>query len=323
MALRTNIRFGLLLILGLAATEVAPVAAQTVANPVEIPACRTTAGEDGLLFQGMFAMVYAPVEFESVRAEEGKLSLFPEVRDELGMLAESKPGAATRAVIEFLAADGTVVHQCAVTGVTFDPEVQDLAQLQTGDCNLSLVAGRPQLVVGHAQVWEINWALPPARDAFGRARVEVGISDPSIADMSRFSERQLYLLGKSPGVTVLGSVVEEQDSSHSINLCPINVLTPAEVIGAEGPEDKDLCHDANGVPMRLSVGQTATMELREGDAQGIEVSEASTAAPDIADFSFAEGGTGATVKGLAPGSTSITLYNTDAFIAQHCEVSVE
>jgi hypothetical protein len=73
--------------LDLAATEMARVGAQTVTGPVERPACRTTAGEDGLLFQGMFAMVYAPVEFEGVRAEEGKADLAPEVRDEFGVLA--------------------------------------------------------------------------------------------------------------------------------------------------------------------------------------------------------------------------------------------
>jgi hypothetical protein len=307
---RRKIGLGLLLILGLGATDGAPVAAQT--DPPAPTACKTTAGDDGLLFQGFYGMVHSPVEFETIRVEDGRLTFYPELRDGLGSLAFGGPVTANEAFVEFLAADGKVVHQCVVKIVAFDPEVHELTRLQAGDCKLKLVAGRQQLMAGHAQVWEFP-QKPSERD----------IAPPLVADISTISNTRLYLLGKSPGVAVLAWTVDEADASQLINLCPIKVASPSEALGDDGPEDKDLCRDASGVQMRLSVGQTATMEFRDGDGQFIEFQEVVTAAPDIAEFSFAADGPGATLRGVAPGSTSITLLNHDATIVQNCEVVVE
>ncbi len=62
------------------------MAAQTVTNPRAVTSCKTIAGDDGLLFHGYYGMVHAPVEFDEVRAEEGKLITIAEVRDGLGVL---------------------------------------------------------------------------------------------------------------------------------------------------------------------------------------------------------------------------------------------
>lgn len=309
-----RLRFGLMFALGLCTTVAVPVAAQTVMDPAEVPACKTTAGDDGLLFHGTFGMVYAPVAFDNVRTEADNLSLNAEIRDGLGVFARGgrnikdspqQVDAAPAALVEFIA-DGTIVHHCAVKIVAFNPDKHDLARLQSGDCDLRLVAGRAPLAAGHAQILEVPQEI-----------YELSIGNPSIADISTLTDRSLYLLGKSPGVTVLAWFPDDVEGSAIVNFCPVSVTSPEEV------PDKDLCLDATGVPMRLSVGQSATMQLRDSLGRFADFAEAAVAAPGIADFSFAEGKASATITGLASGSTSLTLLTDNSSIAQNCEIVVE
>jgi hypothetical protein len=307
---RRNLCLGLLWILGLGATDGAPVAAET--DPPALAACKTTAGDDGLLFQDYHGMVHSPVEFETVRAEGSKLTFFPDMRDRLGSLAKAGPDAAPEAVVEFVAADGTTVHQCVVKIVAFDPEVNELQRLQAGDCNLKLVAGRAQLMAGHGQVVELPQDLADAT-----------IGPISVAYYSPIIDRSLYLLGKSPGMAVLVWMAPEAEGAGGVNLCPLTVADPVVVLGAGGPDDKDLCRDANDAPIRLSVGQTAKTEFRDTDGKDTEFIDYVPAAPRIADFSIDFGMTSGTVIGRAPRSTSITLFRRDGSVGLQCEVVVE
>jgi hypothetical protein len=306
-----------LLALGLAVAVLGavPGRAQTV------PPCRTTAGGDGLVFEGTYALIFAPVAFETVMTDAPEIVIVPEVRDGLGVLASGDKVTAGSAVVDFLTG-GAVVHQCAVEVVAFDPQVHDPAQLQAGNCDLSVVAGRPRLMAGHGQVLDIDGAPMPTLDAFGqpRSQIEMAISNPSIADFSALTDSRIYLLGKTTGLTSLLWMTAKADETFAINLCPITVVVPADVFGLEGPSEQDLCQDAEGGPMRLVVGQATGMRFPE--SQGMEVWESTIAAPSIAEFSFAQGGKSGTVEAHKPGTTSITLFGEDEAVAVHCEVVV-
>jgi hypothetical protein len=287
-----------------------------------VPPCQTTAGEDGLVFEGTYTLIFAPVAFDTVRTDAPEIKIAPEARDGLGVLASGEKVTVGDAVVDFLTA-GTVVHQCAVTVAVFDPKVHDLALLQAGDCGLKVVAGRPRLMAGHGQVVDIDEAPPTVLDAFGqpRSQIEVATSDPSIADMSALTDSRLYLLGQMPGLTSLLWMVAKADKTFAINLCPLTVADPVDVIDPKGPADAELCQDAEGKPIRLSVGQVTSMRFPGG--KGVEIMESTIAAPAIAGFAFAEGGKSGTVEAHQPGTTSITLFGGESAVAAHCEIVVD
>lgn len=139
--------FVLPVIFGLATLHVAPSAAQTVTDSSDVPACKTTAGDDGLLFLGEFGLIHIPVAFAQVTADASKLVLMPDVRDAQGVLqgvlafggpaspdlvkkAGTLWNSPVEALVEFTGTNGGLVHQCRVRIVTFDPAKHDLSQLQ-------------------------------------------------------------------------------------------------------------------------------------------------------------------------------------------------
>jgi Flp pilus assembly secretin CpaC len=304
--------FGLLFGTGLSAT------AQDAGGVV--PPCRTTAGPEGRLFVDTYAMVHSPVPFATATAVDGAVTLVPEVRDASGMLLmgglprfspEYGTGAAVDEIV-FQDEAGQTVHQCRVELIAFDPAVHKLADLQSGDCNLRLLAGLPRLLAGHAQVWETPSDFS-----------ELLVDNPAIGDISTLSERRLYLLGKSPGIVVLVWIGGEPGAFTSINFCPFEVLGSGDALAAQAIGENDLCRDDAGQPMRLKVGQTARLHLNDPAGSPLEVWEASIAAPRIADFRFLGSAREATVTGSAPGSTSVTLFGAGGTPVLACEIVVE
>jgi hypothetical protein len=291
--------------LGLALSLPGAVQAQTV------PPCRTTAGEEGLLFEGTFSLIESPVDFEAVTSLPDHLKLFPDLRDGLAVLAIGEHGPADRAVVVFTAG-GDEVHRCGVEIEKFDPNIHDRALLQSGDCTLSVVAGLPQLVMSHAQVIERP-----------RAFEKLGVAAPDIADLATLSDRRVYLLGKMPGTTALVWAERAPSGSLDINLCPLLVASPEAGFGPDGPADDVLCQDESGAPTRLSVGQTARLVFRDANGKVREYGENLVANPEVADFSFEFGAEAGTVTGVGPGSTSLTLLTLDGETAVNCEISVE
>ncbi|OYW51776.1 MAG: hypothetical protein B7Z10_05520 [Rhodobacterales bacterium 32-66-7] len=305
------------LVLGLSFLAVTPAAAQTVGEATE--ACETTAGPEGLLFAGTYAMVHAPVDFETARTAYPGVELVIPVRDGPGMLAfgiEGETSDADDNQVEFLDANGKVVHQCTVETVAFDPAIHKLAQLQDGDCNLKQAAGLPQLLAGHAQVWEVPRDLS-----------EVSVNDTYIANLATMSARTIYLLGKTPGVVVFVWLEGEPDVTYSANLCPFEVLSVAEALGAAGIANPDICRDANGAMLGLSVGQTAQINL--GDYAGDQVDDwegmiAKETVADVVDYVGIPAGI--VIEALAPGSTSVFFFSvTEEGESQShiCELVVE
>lgn len=284
----------------------------------ELPPCQTTAGEEGLVFAGAFSLIQSPVDFATARSGAEAVQVFGEVRDGLGVLvlgAESGPEEGSGGVevqVTFAAKEGAVVHACAVNVLPFDPTLNDPAQLSAGDCNLTVIAGLPQLVMSHAQVIEVP-----------RVFEKLGVAAPQIADMASLSERRFYLLGKRPGTTVLIWTEREPTGSLGVNLCPIPVASPDEGFGPAGPGDDVLCQDEQGAPVRLAVGQTARMVFRDAGGTPMEYGEYSVANPAVADFSFEFGAEAGMITAIGNGSTSLTLLTSDGKTAVNCEISVE
>jgi Pilus formation protein N terminal region len=272
-----------------------------------VPPCQTTAGEEGLFFTESHAMVFSPVAFDDVRSTAKGVVVFPDIRQGQGVQIFLGK-ASSDGVVEFLA-DGSVVHQCLARIVAFDPAVHDLAQLQSGDCALKLVAGRTELLAGHGQVLELPQDI-----------VDFSIAAPRFVGLSTLTSRRIYLQGYAPGVTVLVWLTDGVSGEFAINLCPIRVVGTEAVLAAGGPLDGDLCQDAEGAPMRLAVGQTARMAFRDDAGNAVEYREAAVASPKVVELNF-DDEESAGVTGLAPGWTTLTFSRAD--MVTSCEIVVE
>jgi len=273
------------------------------------PPCRTTAGDEGLLFAETHAMIFSPVAFDEVRRTAKDIQVFSDIREGQGVLAYLGKATAD-SMVEFVAG-GAVVHQCVARIVDFDPKFHDLTQLQSGDCDLKVVAGRSELLAGHSQVVEVLQDI-----------AEVSIASPRLVQLSMLTSRRIYLLGQAPGLTVLASLTEGVSGEFKVNLCPIRAVGIETVLAAGGPTDSDLCQDAEGAPMRLAVGQTARMVFRDAAGNAMEYSEAAVASPKVVGFSF-DDRKSAVLTGTAPGWTTLTLLTQNAELATSCEVIVE
>jgi hypothetical protein len=288
------------------------------AQAQSVPLCRTTAGDDGVVFEGTFSLIDAPVAFASAIFDvEGvqEYVTFRHGRTVLVQAIENRPGRAFEpyaAKLAFSAADGAIVHECAVRVVAYDPRVHDPAQLQAGDCNLTVIAGLPHLVMGHAQVIEMPRAFEKAVSGA-----------PGIVGLTPLFERRIYSLGKRPGMTVLAWSERKPTGRLAVNLCPVPVASPTEGFGPDGPGDDVLCRDEQGAPMRLAVGQTARMVFRDARGQAMKYAEQSVANPAVAGFRFEPGARAGTVVGLVRGSTSLTLLTLDGETIVTCEIFVE
>ncbi len=273
-----------------------PALAET--SPADLPLCQTNLGDAGQIIAGIAGLAYAPVEYDDVRVLGEGFTANRSVRNGLGVLVETPVAtpASAQAVVEFL--QGTAVqHRCRVTSVPSDPNLQDLAALQVGDCALTRTAGLPQLYTGHMQVWQ----TPQKFDEKGFWPVQVMYG-------STLSGRLILLIGKAPGPGVVIWGAASKDHVLQANICPFRVVDAAG-LGAD-LADSDLCLDQNGVPMRLKVGQTATLKVPEGDGQPFEFLEYAIGDPDIVSSLRRDKVTQTPVlRALAVGSTTIIMLD--------------
>lgn len=310
-----------------------PVAAQDGSAFAGLPACVTNAGPDGEMIGGFYGLIYAPVVFDRVRAlgETGSgLTVISEMRDGLGVLAKpefvpvdaapSLPPTLNAAGepmvrVEFIAGSDTVVHACAVHIVSFDPKRYDLTKLQTGNCDLKLVAGLPQLRVGHLQVWR----TPETQDgAF--------VSPILVMDLTSLDSDLVMPSGNSPGFALLGWDKKRQDGTVQISLCPFEIEAAVEGDVARPIDDQYLCKDPQGKPLLLAPGEVATVQAHNVDGSVFETEEWMVQSTGIAKRNgFDKATQGAIVLAVAAGSTSVALLgrkdgHVTAFV---CEVVVE
>ncbi|MCU0905120.1 MAG: pilus assembly protein N-terminal domain-containing protein [Tabrizicola sp.] len=320
------------LVLGLAVVGGSPAASQTADSEAEAVApCVTNVGPGGQLLSETLGLIYSPVAFDAARTEETALSLSSEGGGSPGVLVCSECGptgrpkgddlsipAKTRnALVEFTDSNDTVVHKCAVEIVDFDPAVHDLTELQVGDCDFTVLAGLSHLLAGHAQVLE----FPQEHDS-------VGIWPPYVADQSTLSSRETYLLGKSPGLATLIWERKTAERLTSVNLCPVQVVSAIDALGVPKFEDKDICLDQNGVPMRLGVGQVVSVPLARNDAGDVifgdfEFSIAADAVADAKSVKDDSGSKSLTIEAVGKGTTSFTIIPDNVMQPQGCEIIVE
>lgn len=320
------------LVFGLAVVGGSPTASQTVDGETEaVLPCVTNVGHDGQLLAATLGLIYSPVAFDSAQTDHPALFLDTEGRGRPGVLACGDCGPtgrqkgddlstatkARKALVEFTDSSDTVVHHCSVEIVDFDPAVHDLAELQAGDCNFTVAAGLSHLLAGHGQVLE-----------FPQEQNEVGISPPYVADIATLSSRQVYLLGKSPGLATLIWMRKTEVGATSVNLCPIQVFSATDTLGVPKFEDKDICIDQTGVPMRLAVGQIVTVPLVRNDAGEVifgdfEFSIGADAVADAKSIMNDDGSKGLTIEAVGKGTTSLTIIPDNGMRPQGCEIVVE
>lgn len=297
-----------------------PLLGQTQPTALEtVPICRTNLGSGGHWIFGLPGMVYAPVPYDDVKVSGTDLQAWAMARNGLGVLIAEAfnakwPTKAPTAQVEFLRGTEGVVYRCNVNIVPYDPDLEDMETLQVGDCNLRLVAGRPQLMVGHAQVWE----TPQDSEEFS-------LGPHKVIDGSTLSERMIMPLGNSAGVSMIVWAPRSTDGTLLANLCPVRVAPAPGMAGSERLDEKDLCKDSDGTPMRLAVGQVVTMELEKGEGRVFAVDEYALGDPKIvASSGFDKVKKMPILKGVSPGTTSIVLLsNSDGVQARVCEAQVE
>lgn len=270
-----------------------PALAET--SPVDLPPCKTNLGDAGQIIAGL---AYAPVDYDDVRVLGDGFTANRYVRNGLGVLVETPitTQASAQAVVEFL--QGTAVqHRCRVTSVPYDPNLQDLAALQVGDCALTRTAGLPQLYTGHMQVWQ----TPQKFD-------ENAIWPVQVMDISTLSGRSIMIVGKAPGPGVVIWGAASEDHVLQANFCPFRVVD-AEGLGVD-IADSDLCLDQDGAPMRLTVGQTATLKAPDNEGQPFEVHHYAIGDPAIIDSLGRDKVTKTPIlKAIAPGTTNIIMLD--------------
>jgi hypothetical protein len=311
-----------LLAFGLFSANAAPVFAQT------IPLCETNVGVPGQLLDGYHGMVYSPVAFEHVRTEGAQFEAYSDLQDGLGVLVSAgslvsasqdertvanENRASDEGLIQFLQSNGTIAHQCRVVIVAYDPSLHDMATLQVGDCDLTQLAGLPQLVVDHAQVL-----------AFAHEFEEISIAPVRIADTSTLSASSIYLVAKSVGVVVIAAIRGNFGEERSIRLCPFTAISPQEAFGDRGLNDEQICKDVNNMPMRLAVGQTAILVMPQGAEHPVSFTDFAISAPDVLEtLGYEKMGNSWTIKAVAPGTSSLTAVTSDGLQAMGCEVVVQ
>jgi hypothetical protein len=313
----------LLLAFGLFSANADPVFAQT------IPLCETNVGVPGQLLDGYHGMVYSPVAFASVRTGGAQFQAYPDLQDGQGVLVSAggfviaargegtianENLASDEGLIQFLQSDGTLVHECRVEIVAYDPVLHDLGKIQVGDCSGTLVAGLPLLVAGHAQVW-----------AFPEEFAENSISPVNIADTSILSSSSIYLIGKTAGMVIHARITGQVGGTNQISLCPFTIFRPNEAFGASGLKVTDLCNDVNGLPMQFAVDQIAVVPIMDDTGLTVEDYWISISAEQVIEFVGRDQAQNAwIIKGITPGTGSLTFIpKLDKPQAQGCEVVVE
>lgn len=273
-----------------------PALAET--SPADLPPCQTNLGDAGQIIAGIAGLAYAPVGYDDVRVQGDGFAANRYVRNGLGVLVETPitTEASAQAVVEFL--QGTAVqHRCRVTSVPYDPNLQDPAALQVGDCALTRTAGLPQLYTGHMQVWQ----TPQKFD-------ENAVWPRDVMEISTLSGRLILLIGKAPGPGVVIWGAASEDHVLHANFCPFRVMDAAG-LGAD-IADSDLCLDQSGGPMRLTVGQTATLKAPDSDGQPFDIAEYAIGAPTIIDSLGRDKATKTPIlQAVAVGTTNIIMLD--------------
>ena len=267
---------------------------------------------------GLPGMVYAPVPYDDVEVSGTDLQAWATVRNGLGVLIAEAfnarwPTKAPTAQVEFLRGAEGVVYRCKVNIVAYEPDLKDIETLQVGDCDLKLVAGQPQLMVGHAQVWEVP------QDA-----EEFAFGPYKVMDASTLAARMFMPLSYSPGVFMVVWMTRTLDGGLHANLCPFRAFPAPHVGGPQGIEEKDLCKDSSNIPMRLSVGQEVILQIPKSDERDFTVDEYALADPKIVESRSRNMETRTPVlKAISPGTTSIVLLsNAGGVQARVCEIQV-
>ena len=292
----------------------------------QLPPCETNVGSDGEMLEGFDGMIYAPVAFDQVKMEGGGLTVIAGLRDGLGVLARSgflptKKGDQPPPEVlnergepivrlEFIAGTDRVVHVCHVHLVAFDPARHDMAKLQRGNCDLKLVAGMAELRVGHVQAWQMPG------DSEGNF-----VAPKTVMDLMTLDYGLVMPSGNAPGVALMGWTQKQQDGTQRTSLCPFEVMAAQEPI-----DDKYLCKDVQGKPLRLAVGAVATVMPLNADGTAFETNQYMLQDPTIAKATgFDKANHGPIVQGVRAGSTSVALLSgfSGKIVAAVCEVVVE
>ncbi|MFC3179992.1 hypothetical protein [Cypionkella sinensis] len=297
-----------------------PMLGQTQSAALDtLPICKTNLGPGGQWMFGMPGMVYAPVAYDDVKVSGSDLQAWATARNGLGVLIDRAfnakwPSKSPMAQIEFLRGPEGVVYHCIVNIVPYDPDLEDIEALQVGDCDLKLVAGQPQLMVGHAQVWE----TPKDSEEFVFGPYQV-------IDGSTLSQRKIMPIGFAAGVSMIGWFPRNSDGTLLANLCPVRVAPAPGIDGSAQVDEKDLCTASDGKPTRLAVGEVVTLQIEKREGRAFEVDEYALGDPKIvASSGFDKVAQMPILKGIAPGTTSIVLLNnSDDLQARVCEVQVE
>jgi hypothetical protein len=316
-----------LLAFGLFSANAARVFAQA------IPQCETNVGVPGQLLDGNYGIVYSPVAFDRVEITGERVGAVSELRDGFGVLlgAGNFPHepqeelsiakfdlTADEALIAFAQRNGAIVHTCRVKVVAYEPAVHDFAAIKVGDCDLTQLAGLPQLVVDHAQVW-----------TFSQDFEEFSVLSSQIADFSTYSTRVFNLQARSPGLFMLAVNWGKTDNSHTISLCPFTVVSAEDTLGDHGLNDNDICRDVNGGLMRLFVGQTALFSKSYGANPDSVYDEVETSTQSVLVVVGTDELQNAwIIKAIAPGTSSVTArtwdrFQDDGLQVKSCEVVVE
>lgn len=270
-----------------------------------LPPCRTTAGEEGLVFEAVMANVQSPVTYDEVRSGRQSLLIWRDSPQGPLVWPNPEPEATRVETLTFLAA-GREVYECKVTVEAFDPALHRVEQIQSGTCAFRVMAGLSSLQAGHAQVLQV-----------AKGTTVLGVGNPGISDYSALSAGQLYLLGKVPGVTVLASVMGPAEEVVDVSLCPIVVTEAADLL------DGELCRDGDGAPIRLGRGETAIMPFVDSAGGAYSVETTTVGAPEIADFAYLDDRSGLRIVGKVRGSTTFIMFGDLARVAAACAVVVE
>lgn len=221
------LRFFLLFLLTLAP----PLAAETRQTQIDIPACRTNLGDEGKVFAGMFAVVYAPKPFERMTSGSEDFRVYELVREGLGTLVYGgkkrgpfEPEGMTvqpqqngaRVSVRFAGLDGEAEYHCYVEFVEFDAAKHDPKQAMVGDCRFRSERRREGDAVLRRNVNELL-NIP-------RVLEEVAVSDGSILDIHVKTDHEILMKPRRTGIVSLFWSDQDAMFDYKINICPFRVL---------------------------------------------------------------------------------------------------
>lgn len=271
--------------------------------------CVTNTGPAGQLIAGQFGTVTSTAAFDRVEVSDATLVVFADLRRGAEMLVLAS--AAAEAVTLTFYAEAKVVQACTVMSLPFDPVQHDLAALTVGDCAMVPQDTAPVLS-GH-----IGIIQTPERYA------EIAVSPRDIMDASPVTDRLIALNGLAPGLATLFWMRDGGGDTLG-GVCPFSVKSAADHFAKAGLAKAALCHDSAGAPVRLQVGQSATLATHGKTHPSPALQAVRVGAAAIAQLSAVdEPGQTVVVTGISPGTTSIVMPHPLGQTVQTCVVVVE